>query len=115
MQSVREPEARRPPRGSTWFGLVAGSLGLALLAMVVLAKLQEPTTLAAMARKRQVVETFGLTDLSLFTDARYTRHPSQTDLTTPFQDHPVSLERFPSGMVMPLPRREPAAMPGGAR
>ncbi|HSH69151.1 MAG TPA: hypothetical protein VK997_04480 [Deferrisomatales bacterium] len=109
------PQARGPARGSTWFGLVAGSLGLTLLALLALAKVQEPGTLAAMARKRQVVETFGLTDLSLFTDARYTRHPTQTDLTTPFQDHPVSLERFPSGMVMPLPQREPAAMPGGAR
>ena len=115
MSRVREPVASRNARGSTWFGLITGCLGLALVAVLVLARVQEPATLAAMARKRQVVETFGLTDLSLFTDARYTRHPTQTDLTTPFQDHPVSLERFPSGMVMPIPQRELAAMPGGAR
>jgi hypothetical protein len=46
----------------------------------------------------------GLTDLSLFTDARYARHPSQADRFAPFQDHPTSLEHFPSGsLVLPPP------------
>ena len=44
-----------------------------------------------------------LTDLCLFTEARYTRHPSMTDLNTPFQDHPMSLEHFPSGAIMAPP------------
>ncbi|MDD5035305.1 MAG: hypothetical protein PHE55_11175 [Methylococcaceae bacterium] len=44
-----------------------------------------------------LVKTLGLTDLCLFTEARYTRHLSQADLNTPFQDHPLSLEHFPSG------------------
>jgi hypothetical protein len=46
----------------------------------------------------------GLTDLCLFTEARYTRHPSQADLHGPFQDHPAGREHFPSGSVMPPPR-----------
>lgn len=44
----------------------------------------------------------GLTDLCLFTEASYTRHLSQADVHTPFQNGPVSLEHFPSGsLVMP--------------
>ena len=42
----------------------------------------------------------GLTDLALFTEARYTRHPSQADLFTPFQDHPMSFDHFPSGSLV---------------
>lgn len=44
-----------------------------------------------------------LTDLCLFTEARYTRHLSQADLSTPFQDHPISLEHFPSGSFLGAP------------
>jgi hypothetical protein len=47
--------------------------------------------------KAILVEALQLTDLCLFTEARYTRHLSQADLNTAFQDHPVSLEHFPSG------------------
>lgn len=46
----------------------------------------------------------GLTDLALFTEARYTRHPSQADFHTPFQDHPAALEHFPSGSFVPPPQ-----------
>lgn len=51
----------------------------------------------------EMVRILGLTDLCLFTEARYTRHPNLADLSTPFQDHPMSLEHFPSGMIMPVP------------
>lgn len=47
--------------------------------------------------KAALVKELGLTDLCLFTEARYTRHLSQADLYTAFQDHPLSLEHFPSG------------------
>jgi hypothetical protein len=50
-----------------------------------------------------MVKEAGLTDLCLFTEASYTRNPSQTDLQTPFQEHPMSLEHFPSGSLMPPP------------
>ena len=46
---------------------------------------------------RQLVRRLGLTDLCLFTEARYTRYWSQADLHGPFQDHPLSLSHFPSG------------------
>lgn len=44
--------------------------------------------------------TLQLTDLSLWTEARYTRHPSQADYFTPFQDLPSALEHFPAGSIM---------------
>ena len=50
-----------------------------------------------------LVKELGLSDLCLFTEARYTRHPSATDLNTAFQDHPLSLEHFPSGSLMGPP------------
>ncbi|AVM74442.1 hypothetical protein MSR1_19530 [Magnetospirillum gryphiswaldense MSR-1] len=57
-------------------------------------------------RRAALVEQLGLTDLALFTEARYTRHPSQSDRHAAFQDHPFALEHFPSGSVLP-PRRQP--------
>ncbi len=47
----------------------------------------------------------GITDLALFTEARYTRHPSQADLHAAFQDHPLALEHFPTGSLVPVPNR----------
>jgi hypothetical protein len=46
-----------------------------------------------------LVRELRLTDLCLFTEARYTRHPSMADLHSPFQDHPGALEHFPSGSL----------------
>ncbi len=55
-----------------------------------------------LAQMRDQVASWELTDLALFTEARYTRHLSQADYHTPFQDHPFALEHFPSGsLVMP--------------
>jgi hypothetical protein len=56
-----------------------------------------------LTEKRAWVKALGLTDLCLFTEARYTRHLSQADLSTPFQDHPLSLEHFPSGSFLDAP------------
>lgn len=58
---------------------------------------------AALARRQALVRVLQLTDLALFTEARYTRHPSQADLNTPFQDHPMALEHFPTGSLFPPP------------
>jgi hypothetical protein len=56
-----------------------------------------------LAQRRALVGQLGLSDLCLFTDARYTRHPSVADLNTPFQDYPMSFEHFPSGSILSLP------------
>ncbi len=54
---------------------------------------------------RQLVGELGLTDPALFTEARYTRHLSQADLHSAFQDHPMALEHFPSGSLLLPPQR----------
>jgi hypothetical protein len=50
-----------------------------------------------------LVAQLRLTDLALFTEARYTRHPSQADLHSAFQDHPLALELFPTGSLIAPP------------
>ena len=55
--------------------------------------------------KRELVGALRLTDLALWTEARYTRHPSQTDLFSPFQDLPGAFEHFPAGSIVSPPAR----------
>ena len=50
--------------------------------------------------KQQLVKILSITDLSLCSEARYTRHPSQADLFAPFQDFPGALEHFPTGSII---------------
>ncbi|MDP2223856.1 hypothetical protein [Nitrosomonas sp.] len=78
-----------------FFGLVIeiSLLGLLLIHASVSETAQQPI----LEQKAELVRTLQLTDLCLFTEARYTRHLSQADLNTAFQDHPLSLEHFPSG------------------
>lgn len=85
-----------------------GNLALAilLLAFLAFAGAMVHGALAtddALASNRRLVASLGLTDLCLSTEARYTRHLSQADYHTPFQDHPVALEHFPSGTLIAPP------------
>jgi len=57
----------------------------------------------ATALNHDLVAKLQLTDLCLFTEARYTRHLSQADLHSAFQDHPLGLEHFPTGSLVPPP------------
>ena len=52
-----------------------------------------------MFRMSQQVKRLELTDLTLFSEASYTRHLSMADRFTPFQDSPMTFEHFPSGAV----------------
>jgi hypothetical protein len=52
---------------------------------------------------RQLAAALMISDLALWTEARYTRHPSQADFFTPFQDFPASVEHFPAGSMVPPP------------
>ncbi len=63
---------------------------------------QESSSLPA---KTQLARELELTDLAIWTEARYTRHPSQSDRFAPFQDFPSSLEHFPAGSIVAAPAR----------
>ncbi len=67
------------------------------------ASLKKNADMASLKEKMEMVRTLELTDLCLFTEANYTRHLSQADLHTPFQDSPISLEHFPSGSIATPP------------
>jgi hypothetical protein len=54
-------------------------------------------------QRAALVRELQLTDLCLFTEARYTRHPAMADLHSPFQDHPGAVEHFPSGSLLTPP------------
>ncbi|MBI4764827.1 MAG: hypothetical protein HY787_09505 [Deltaproteobacteria bacterium] len=74
-----------------------------LFLLFVHASVRQEADLKGIREKTQIVQRLGLTDLCLFTEASYTRHLSQADLHTPFQDSPMSLEHFPSGSIVAPP------------
>jgi hypothetical protein len=89
-----------------FLSVLAGLVGLATAG--VHAELRHRLSHAALQEKIALVERLELTDLALFTDARYARNPSMADRHTPFQDGPLSMEHFPSGtLVMPPPHLRP--------
>jgi len=53
-----------------------------------------------LAAQKDLVRHLSLTDFAIWTEARYTRHPSQTDFFSPFQEFPSSFEHFPAGSVI---------------
>lgn len=92
------------------------SLAAGVIVVLALALIAESAHLAArrddsarIAEARAVVAGAGLTDLALFTEARYARHLALADLASAFQDGPMSFEHFPVGAMTP-PARD---FPGG--
>ncbi|MBF0458894.1 MAG: hypothetical protein HQK99_13485 [Nitrospirae bacterium] len=87
--------------------LFAGFIIIEVAALAVLylsaasgVHLKEPE----MSLKRSMVRAMKLTDIAFWTEARYTRHPSQADFFAPFQDFPSSVDHFPAGSVVPPPQ-----------
>ncbi len=81
------------------------AVGLLLLALTFAdAAARSRGAQGELERRAALVARLGLTDLALFTEARYTRHPSQADLHSAFQDHPMALDHFPSGSIVPATR-----------
>jgi len=103
-----------PRRGSS---LALGFLGGLLLAcLVALAHTAWAQRQAALRPNptAAMVQALRLTDLALFTEARYTRHLSQADAFSAFQDGPVALEHFPAGsLVMPTRTFPPSGFSDG--
>lgn len=97
-------------RKSTAFLFLTAALSALFLGTLLHARAQA----GAARRQRQasldLVRRLGLTDLCLFTEARYTRHPAMADRHAAFQDHPMGLDHFPSGsLVTPPPFPSPHA------
>lgn len=90
-------------RGSTLaaWALAAGFMAL-LLTWLDAGRLAEERA-AARRAGHALAARAGLTDPALFNEARYSRHASQADRHAPFQDHPLALEHFPAGSLVPPP------------
>ena len=90
-------------RRSSFFVAVV-ALEIAVLILLFLQASERRTAAAPeLAASASLVRDLGLTDLCLFTEARYTRHPTQADRHVPFQDGPLTLEHFPSGSLLEPP------------
>ena len=91
------------PRPST--ALLQALLAAALLAAAAAghAATRRASAAGELALQAALVSRFELTDLCLFTEARYTRHPAVADRFSPFQDHPGAFEHYPSGSLAAPP------------
>ncbi len=94
---------RARPSSPVFAGLSLLALGLTAAGFHAAAT--APREAARIAETAALVRAAGLTDLALFPEARYTRHPSMADLHTAFQDAPMSFEHFPAGTFAPRPSR----------
>lgn len=98
-------------RHSTLYLALTATLLLAVAALVLHAASMVRASEGAFGRKRALVRRAQLTDLCLCTEANYTRNPALTDMATPFQDAPLSLDHFPSGGLIAPPSHLMRAKP----
>lgn len=89
-------------RATTFLGVIT-LMGATLLFLLLPHTRGEDRQRGIMIMGR-MVRDLSLTDLSLFPEARYTRHLAVSDTHAPFQDHPLALEHFPSGALTRPPR-----------
>ena len=96
------------------FAVLMAIEALALALLVTAGHFAADRTAADRRCNRQLVRAFELTDLAIWTGARYTRHVSQADTFAAFQDSMGALEHFPEGALSPLPPLERPFRPEAA-
>jgi len=101
--TVMQDERPRPTRQSDMALAVVVVLAGVFLATFADAAWLRAARGSARRQNAAMVAQLGLTDLCLFTEARYTRHWSQADLHSAFQDDPGAREHFPSGSLVSPP------------
>ena len=82
---------------------IAGAAFLAGLILIHPGIGKRETTLR-LAKERAMVARFELTDICLFTEASYLRHPNLADRFAPFQDSPMAQAHFPSESLLFPPK-----------
>jgi len=90
-------------RKSDLFLSVAAANILVLILIACFSFFRISEDLPSLERQTAMVNRLELTDLCLFTEARYVRNPSQADLHSAFQDYPMSLDHFPAGSLVTPP------------
>lgn len=81
---------------SILLAIVTLILAADLLLLVAFTELRQQNASANLVMAALVKE-YGLSDLAVATEARYTRHPAVSDPMAPFMDHPGAIEHFPTG------------------
>lgn len=84
-------------RPSLRFLIVLTVLAITQLSMIGVAEYRLASSKETEGWMTEAVGFFGLSDLCIATDARYTRHPAVSDEVAPYMDHPGNLEHFPTG------------------
>ena len=90
-------------RKSSLFFLYITIQTILLGCMFIHASYKQEADVSNLQEMVNLVRRLGLTDLCLFTEASYTRHLSQADFHTAFQNSPMALEHFPSGSIVIRP------------
>lgn len=93
------PNSGAGHRGSTWAFAILGVAGLAFAATLADAGRLTRARAADLAASRAFAGRMEITDLALFSEARYTRHLAEADRHAAFQDQPMALEHFPAGSL----------------
>ena len=88
-------------RGSFLFLSFLGLLSILFALIFVHAAQSRSVNDRRVAQVRHWAAVNLITDLCLFPEATYTRHPAMGELFAPFQDHPMALEHFPAGSLLP--------------
>jgi hypothetical protein len=88
-----------PLRKSSLALTLGAAAMILLLLMFIHAYFQRQADVPTLTLLAREVKNLELTDLCLFTEARYARHLSQADRFSAFQDHPMALEHFPAGSM----------------
>ncbi len=86
-------------RPSSFAFTLLGALALACAAIFAHSWQLTASDQSRLLANQALVSHLGLTDLALFSEARYTRHPSQADLHSALQDHPGAFDHFPTGSL----------------
>jgi hypothetical protein len=86
-----------------FIGFIASALAVLIVLFAYSRQSVQTQSRSSMLAKKEIARRLALTDLALWTEARYARHPSQADLFTPFQEFPSSLEHFPAGSIVTPP------------
>jgi hypothetical protein len=108
--SVANLKKHQMRKSNIYLAFISGCITVLAFLLLIHPHLNAQYFEDSLKKKRQLVKILKITDLCIFTEARYTRHLSQADHFAAFQDHPMAFEHFPSGsLVLPpvtIHRRE---------
>lgn len=88
--------------GAIWLGLLFAET-VAVVALALLGASRGGHARAQRLEQRGLVRELTLTDLALWSEAGYCRHPSLADRFSPWATHPSAIEHFPAGSFVPPP------------